>query len=157
MSVSQSQQNAMLVRRAVEEVWNRGNVAILEELVASDIVIHLPSESIYGPEGIKRFFSMLRGAFPDLQFTIEDQIADGDSVVTRWSAHATNLTSFQGIPPTGRQVSLSGIDIDRIVNGKVVECWSVSDDLGILQQLGAIPTPEMSSDIPAAPQPVAVP
>lgn len=155
MSQAQSQQNTMLVRRAVEEVWNRGNLAVVEDIVSSDIVIHMSHENIHGPDGIKQFFSMLREAFPDLQFTIEDQVAEGDRVVTRWTARATHSSAFQGIPPTGRQVSLTGIDIDRIVNGKVVECWSFADDLGLLQQLGAIPTPEMSAAMTAARQPAA--
>jgi steroid delta-isomerase-like uncharacterized protein len=139
-----SQQNTMLVRRAVEEVWNRGNYAIVDELVASDIVVHasMPGEEIHGREGIKQFYATLRAAFPDIHFTIEDQIAEGDRVVTRWTARATHTGEYQGIPPTGKQFSLTGIDIDRIANGKVVECWPIADELGVLQQLGVIPAPE---------------
>jgi steroid delta-isomerase-like uncharacterized protein len=143
--VLMSQDNKMLVRRAVEEVWNQGNYDALREFVSSDIVIHLPagSNEIHGPEGIQQFFEATRAGFPDLHFTIEDQLAEGDRVATRWSARATHTGEFEGMPPTGKQVTLSGTDIDRIANGKVVECWSYSDDLGLMQQLGAIPTPEM--------------
>jgi predicted ester cyclase len=125
-----SEQNGVLVDRAIAEVWNKGNYAILNELVASDVVIHssTPGEEIHGRE-----------AFPDIHFTIEDQIAQGDRVVTRWSARATHKGEFQGIPPTDKQVNLSGIDIDRLVNGKVVECWPIVDELNLLQQLGVLP------------------
>lgn len=138
-----SEQNKALVRRAVEEIWNQGNYAALGEFVASDIVIHatMPEAEISGPEGIKQFYSTLHNAFPDLRFTIEDQIAEGDRVVTRWSARGTHTGDFQGIPPTGMQFRLTGIDIDRIANGKVVECWPNADELGLLQQLGALPVP----------------
>jgi steroid delta-isomerase-like uncharacterized protein len=135
-----SKQNTALVRRAVEEVWNRGNYATLGDLVASDIVIHAsrPGEEIHGPAGVRQFYTTLRAAFPDISFTIEDQIAEGDRVVTRWSARATHAGEFQGIPPTGKQVQLAGIDIDRIANGKVIECWPIADELHLLQQLEGV-------------------
>jgi steroid delta-isomerase-like uncharacterized protein len=103
-----SQQNKALVRRAVEEVWNRGNFAIVGELVASDLLIHssTPGDDIQGPEGVKQFYTTLRAAFPDIHFTIEDQIAEGDRVVTRWTARATHKGEYQGVPPTGKQFSL---------------------------------------------------
>lgn len=138
-----SQLNTMLVRRAIEEVWNRGNYAIIDELVARDVVIHAsqPANEIHGPEGIEQFYATLRAAFPDIHFTVEDQVAEGDRVVTRWTARATHKGEFQGIPATGKQVSVTGIDIDRLANGKVVECWPVADELGLLQQIGVVPTP----------------
>lgn len=138
-----SEQNKALVRRAVEEVWNGRNFAILSEFVAGDIVIHatLPEAEIHGPEGIKQFYGVLHNAFPDLRFTIEDQIAEGDRVVTRWTATGTHTGAFQGLPPTGRQFKLAGIDIDRFAGGKVVECWPNADELGLLQQLGVLPAP----------------
>jgi steroid delta-isomerase-like uncharacterized protein len=135
------ERNNELVQQAVEEVWNKGNYGTLDQLVANDIIIHssTPGEEIHGQDGIKQFYTALRAAFPDIHFTIEDQIADDDKVVTRWSAIATHLGPFQGIPPTGRQVHLSGIDIDHIANGRVTECWPVMDELGLLQQLGVMP------------------
>lgn len=139
-----SEQNKILVRRAIEEVWNRGNFAVVDELVANDLVIHLPTpgDEIHGAEGVKQFYATLRAAFPDILFTIKDQIAEGDRVVTRWTARATHTGEYRGIPPTGKQFRVTGIDIDRIANGKVVECWPIEDDLGLLQQLGVVPTPE---------------
>lgn len=137
-----SQENKALVRRAIEEVYNQGNLAIVDELVASDFVMHSASDEIHGPAGAKQFVTMLREAFPDLHVTIEDQIADGDKVVTRWSSEGTHLGEFQGIPPTGKHGMMTGIDIDRVGGGKIVECWVNEDDLGLLQQLGVIPAPE---------------
>jgi steroid delta-isomerase-like uncharacterized protein len=138
-----SEQNKALVRRAVEQIWNQGNYAILDEFVTGDFVVRgsAPAEDIHGPDGVTQFYSALRAAFPDLHFTIEDQVAEGDRVVTRWTASATHTGVFQGIPPTGKQVSLTGIDIDRIVNGKVVECWPKVDELGLLRQLGVFSAP----------------
>jgi steroid delta-isomerase-like uncharacterized protein len=139
-----SEQNKTLVRRAVEEVWNGGNFAIVDELAARDIVVHssMPGEEIHGPEGIRQYYGALHAAFPDIRFTIEDQVAEGDRVVTRWSAQATHTGEYQGIPPTGKQFRLEGVDIDRFANGKVVECWPFADELGLLQQLGLVPRPE---------------
>ncbi len=136
-----SERNNLLVQRAVEDVWNKGNYSTLDQLVARDIVIHssTPGEDIHGQDGVKQFYTALRSAFPDIRFTIDDQFAHGDKVVTRWSAHATHLGPFQEIPPTGRQVRLSGIDIDRIADGVVAECWPVMDELGLLLQLGLMP------------------
>ncbi len=138
-----SERNKALVLRAIEQVWNRGDYDNLGELVASDIVIHsaTPGGDIHGPEGIRQFYGALRAAFPDLRFTVEDQVAAGDRVVTRWTASGAHTGMFQGIPPTGKQVCLAGIDIDRFVNDKVVECWPIADELGLLQQLGVVPTP----------------
>lgn len=142
-----SQQNKALIRRAVDEVWNRGNYAALAEIVANDFVVHMPTpaDDIRGRDGVTHFFVALREAFPDLRFTVEDQIADGDRVVTRWTASGTHTGAFQGIPPTGTQVRLTGIDIDRIADGKVLECWTSGDDLGLLRQLGMVPRPAQAA------------
>ena len=139
-----SEQNKALVRRAIEVVWNEGNYDRIPELAASDVVIHpsSPANELHGRVGIEQLFGTLREAFPDLHFTIEDQIAEDDRVVTRWVATGTHMGVFQGIPPSGKRITLAGIDIDRIADGKVVECWTNVDELGLLQQLGAIPTPE---------------
>ncbi len=138
-----SQQNANLVRRAIEEIWNRGNYALLDQFVTDDLVIHAatPDQEIRGTDGVVRFYGMLRSAFPDLHFEIEDQIAERDRVVTRWSASGTHEGNFQGIPPSGKRITMTGIDIDRLVDGKVVECWPQVDELSLLQQLGAIAEP----------------
>lgn len=141
-----SEHNKLLMRRAVEEIWNQGNYAVLNELVASDFVIHNPGGDIRGPEGAKEFFTLLHVAFPDIHFTIEDQVAAGDRVVTRWRASGTHKGDFQGIPPTGKQVTITAIDIDRIAGGKVVECWASMDELGLLHQLGAVALPAQTDE-----------
>ena len=135
-----SEQNKMLMRRAVKEVWNGENFAAVDELVTSDVVLHLakPGDEIHGPEGVRQFYVTLHEAFPDIRFMIEDQIADGNKVVTRWRCHGTHRGEFQGMPPTGKQINVAGIDIDRIASGKVAECWPIMDELGMLQQLGAL-------------------
>jgi steroid delta-isomerase-like uncharacterized protein len=135
--------NQEAVLQAVNEVWNQGNYANLNNLVADHVVIHTtgPGGDIHGHEGIRQFYSMMRAGFPDLHFTVEDQIAHGDKVVTRWSARGTHRGAFQGIPPTGKQVDITGMDIDRFVDSKVVECWALIDELGMMQQLGVVPMP----------------
>ncbi len=137
-------ENKDLVRRAVEDIWNGGNFATIGNYAANDIVVHAssPEEELHGIEEITRYYSELRDAFPDIHFVIEDQIAEGDRVVTRWSATATHTAPFHGIPPTNRTGRITGIDIDRIADGKVVECWPNADELGLMRQLGVIPAPE---------------
>jgi steroid delta-isomerase-like uncharacterized protein len=136
-----SDQHKTLTYQAVEEVWNRGNFAIVDELFASDYVGHQPGEEASGHEGVKRYFATLREAFPDIHFTIEDQIADGDKSVTRWTARATHTGEFNGIPPTGKSGVVTGITINRVADNKVVEGWTNLDSLGLLQQLGVVPRP----------------
>jgi steroid delta-isomerase-like uncharacterized protein len=137
-----SEQNKMLVRRAYEEVYNQGKLEVIDELVTDDFVVHVGAEDLHGPVALKEYVTMLRGGFPDLHLTIDMQVADGDIVVTRWTGRGTHTGTFQGIPPTGRQGSMTGIDIDRIRDGRTVECWTNTDDLGLLQQLGVLPAPE---------------
>jgi predicted ester cyclase len=133
-----SEQNKARIRRVIEQAYSRGDLSVVDEVAAKDMVIHAPSQEIRGREGAKQYVTMLRAAFPDLHFTIEDQIAEGDVVVTRWTARGTHKGQFQSIPPTGREIRLVGADIDRITDGQVVECWAHVDELGLMQQLGAI-------------------
>jgi steroid delta-isomerase-like uncharacterized protein len=133
-----SEANKAHIRRVIEEVYNRGDLAVVDEVAASDLVIHASSQDIRGREEAKQYVTALRAGFPDLRFTIEDQVAEGDQVVTRWSACGTHEGTFEGIPATGRQVRLVGADIDRIVGGKVIECWVHMDELGLMRQLGVV-------------------
>lgn len=93
-----------------------------------------------GPEGSKMFVTVYRKAFPDIRFTIDEQIAEGDKVVTRWTGFGTHKGELADIPPTGKSATVTGIGVDRIVNGKIVESWGVFDQFGMLQQLGVIPS-----------------
>jgi steroid delta-isomerase-like uncharacterized protein len=138
-----SDRNKAIERRLLDEVFNQGNLDLIDELVASDFVGHgtAAEGGDQGRDAYKQFVIQMRTAFPDLRITIEDQIAEDDKVVTRWRARGTHTGVFQGIPPTGRSGEMSGVTIDRIANGKLVECWSNTDDLGLLQQLGIVPLP----------------
>jgi len=133
-----SEQNKAQIRRVIEEVYNQGDLDVVDDVAASDLVIHASSKEIHGREGAKQYVAAFRAGFPDLRFTVEDQIAEGDTVVTRWTACGTHRGEFQGVPATGREVRLAGTDIDRIIGDKVVECWAHVDELGLLRQLGAI-------------------
>jgi steroid delta-isomerase-like uncharacterized protein len=135
-----SETNKHLDHHFYKAVWNEGNYDLIDTLIASDYVGHeLPDEVVVGPEGVKRNIATLRRAFPDLRFTIEDQVAEGDRVVTRWTARGTHESPFEGIPATGNQVIVMGIDISRIADGRYVEGWTSFDRLSLLQQLDAIP------------------
>lgn len=136
-----SEQNKMIVRRFSEEVENQGHFAVADELLASDIVSHTPLGEADGLESAKQFSAMLRAAFPDLHITIEDLVSEDDKVAARWTCRGTHEGQFQGMPPTGKQVEISGITISRIANGKIIEQWANPDVLGLMQQLGAVPMP----------------
>jgi steroid delta-isomerase-like uncharacterized protein len=138
-----TEENKALVRRWFEET-DKGNEAIVDELCAADYVDHSPPlpGMPEGSEGVRQANAALRAAFPDTVHTIEDQIAEGDKVVTRLRGRATFLGEILGIPPHGKVVEITGIAIHRIADGKLVEHWANADLLGFMQQLGAIPTPE---------------
>ena len=137
-----SEQNKAVVLRQIEEMWSKGNLKVIDELYAADFVDRspgVPPDMARGPEGVKLFVSMFRGAFPDIQGEDDELIAEGDKVVVRWSARGTHEGDFMGIPPTGKQISISGTSIYRIAGGKIVEEWTHADMLGLLTQIGAIP------------------
>ena len=135
-----TEENKALTRHAYE-LANQGNLAAFYELFAPDFVLHNASMAIRGLEAYKQFLSLYLTAFPDAQSSIEDLIAEGDTVVVRQTFRGTHQGELMGIPPTGKQVSATGIVITRIANGKAVEEWSNYDDLGLLQQLGVVPAP----------------
>lgn len=137
-----SEQNKKIAQHVIEEVLNRQNYAAADELLASDFIGHTQPQDIQGAEGLKQFYIELHQAFPDFHCNVEDQIAEGDRVVTRWTARGTHKAEFMGIPATGKQGNVTGIYIDRLVNGKIVETWTEWDALGMMQQLGVIPTHE---------------
>jgi steroid delta-isomerase-like uncharacterized protein len=139
-----SEQTKTIARKVFEDVQSQGNLALVDEIVANDFVGHTPPADIHGPEGAKQYDAMLREAFPDMQITVEDQIAEGDEVATRWTCRGTHEGEFQGLPPTGKRVTMSGLTVFRIANGKIVEGWSRPDLLGLLQQLGAVPELEQA-------------
>ena len=127
-----------LVLRYVDDVYNGGDIALVDELIADDHICHGPLGNHCGLESIRRDVLGLRDAFPDLRFELTDLVAEGDRVARRWVATGTHQGSFQGIAPTGRRVSLTGIAIDRVRDGKLAETWLDFDMFGLLRQLGAV-------------------
>ena len=139
-----SEENKALARRSWEIV-TEGSLDTLEdalaEVYADDVVLHEPDEDIIGIEGMTRFLSMIRGAFPDMRVILEDALAEGDKVVSRWTGQGTHQGELMGIAPTGNRVTITGITIHRIEDDKIVEEWSNWDALGLMQQIGAVPSP----------------
>ena len=140
-----TEENKALLRRSVEEVFSaQGDLDVADEIYAPNYVGHNPldPEDVRGPEGAKEQARMYRSAFPDVRLSIEEQVAEGDRVVTRWIGSGTHQGEMMGIAPTGNQIRVDGITISRIQDGKVVEDWELFNALGLMQQLDAIPTPE---------------
>lgn len=136
-----SAETKAMTRRFLEEAFNGGNLGVVDELVAPQFVNHdsaLPEPTI-GIEAAKASISGYRGAFPDLRVTIEQQVAEGEYVTTRWTARGTHQGDLFGMTATGKQATVTGITIDRIVDGKFVESWTNWDTLGLMQQLGVVP------------------
>jgi predicted ester cyclase len=136
--------NKAIVRRFFEEAFEQGNLAVLDEILAPNSVSSGPNAlpgMPTGPEGAKMTITMYRNAFPDLHFTIDEQVAEGNTVVTRWSSRGTNTGELAGMPATGKPTTVVGVGIDRIEHGKIVESWGTFDQFGMLQQLGVIPAP----------------
>ncbi len=136
-----TEDNKALIRRFIEEVYIKKNLAALEELIASNHIDHSASAagSPAGPEGSKQLTGMMLRAFPDLYVTVEDMVAEGDKVVICMTMRGTQQGALGAIPPTGKQVAVSTIDMVRIEGGKIAEEWGIDDRLGMLQQLGLVP------------------
>jgi steroid delta-isomerase-like uncharacterized protein len=137
-----SEENKALARRWVE-ILTQGNFDVAEEIYAPDFVAHDPAmpEDVRGVEGRKEFYNMYRSAFPDAEITIEEQVAEGNTVATRWTGRGTHQGELMGVPPSGNRAEVVGITISRIEGGKIVEEWDIYDALGMMQQIGAIPEP----------------
>ena len=138
-----TEDNKALVRRFFEQIWNKHNLALVDELFSADYVDHddFPPGIPPTRDGFKQFASMYFSGFPDGRIDIEEQVAEGDTVVSRWTGRATHTGEFMGIAPTGKQVVVGGININRVADGKLVENWGQFDRLLMLQQLGVVPAP----------------
>jgi steroid delta-isomerase-like uncharacterized protein len=136
-----SEQNKTNVRRLFEEVWNKGHVPVADELFTATYTHHDSSSPDLGrgPDSEKKRATLYRNAFPDIRFTVEDMIAEGETVVARWSCRGTHKGDLNGIAPTGKQFNITGVSIARFTNGKMSEGFVNSDVLGLMQQLGAVP------------------
>jgi len=138
-----AEENKALARRWFEDLFNTGNLEVTDEIIAPDHVNHDPTlpDIPTGPEGQKQIVNLYRGAFTNAHISVEDQLAEGDRVVTRWTGSGTHQGELMGVAPTGNQVRITGITINRVSGGKIVESWSNYDALGMMQQIGAIPEP----------------
>lgn len=137
-----STENKTIVRRLYEEVWNERKLEVVDELISKSHALQDPiaSGSQVGPKLYKRRVVELTTAFPDLRFTIEDTIVEGEKLVACWTISGTHQGEYVGIPATGRKISLEGITIHHIRNGKILDSYARWDVLGLMRQLGAIPS-----------------
>lgn len=132
--------NKEVTRRFSAEVWGENNAALADELLAPDLVEHTPFPSqTPGLAGHKQVLAMFRAAFPDLRVTVDDVIAEGDLTMLRWHGEATHTGQLMNIPPTGKRVTITGLDVLRFENGKIKERWAEMDAFGLMRQLGVIP------------------
>ena len=135
------EENKAIARRWLDEIWSKGSLVAINELCATDFVWHrAPPGVVPDREGYKQEnVTNLGASFADFHCTIEDMVAEGDKVAIRWTWRGTHKGEYMSIAPTGKQVTMTGINIIRIVGGKIVEEWGESDDLGFMEQLGAVP------------------
>ena len=135
--------NRLIGRRVLLELWGQGKLEVADELYAPNYVDHVAkgpeSGEVRGPEGIKQAVTLFRTAFPDLTYTVHEEMAERDLVWTRFSARGTQMGPFLGVPPTGRVVTYTGMDLNRIAKGMIVESWVNYDALALLQQIGLVP------------------
>ncbi len=136
-----AEETKAIVERFWDEIWNKKNLKIVDELLLDNVVIHNFGAVVEGREAWRQSFTPFFTAFPDLKFTVELTIIEGDRMAVRWAATGTHTGDFRGIAPTGKQINIAGVAIYRVAEGKIVERWSQPDTLGLLQQIGAIPTP----------------
>jgi steroid delta-isomerase-like uncharacterized protein len=133
-----SEENKALARRWAD-ILNQGNLDLVDEIYAPDYVGHDPAmpEDVRGVDGAREFYSMYTSAFPDAEITIEDQLAEEDTVATRWTGRGTHQGELMGVPPSGNRVEVMGVTVSRIEGGKIVEEWDIYDALGMMQAIGA--------------------
>ena len=143
-ATDETEANKALARRSSEEVYNQGKLDVIDEVYAADYTWPIDNPMVLGSAEIKQHVAIVRAAFPDIHIAAEDMIAEGDKVVTRWTIVATHKGEFMGIPPTGKQVTGTGILISRIADGKIAGDWENSDQLGLMMQLGVVaPIPNL--------------
>lgn len=135
-----TKENEQLVYRYFNEILNEGKLDIIDEIIDRDFILRIPSlhEPFRGHQGIKQFVTGLRSAFPDIKFTVERQIAEGDKVASRFISISTHQGEFQGVPPTGNQIKDQGLDIFQVTGNKIAAIWVNENALGVMQQLGVV-------------------
>jgi steroid delta-isomerase-like uncharacterized protein len=143
-----NEQNKINARRIVDEAWNKHSTKVLDELFSNDAILHNPLDPTVpkGLQGVKTTLETFLTAFPDVKITIEKEIADGEYVVQHLRAIGTNTGPFNGMPATGKKANTVGAMTTKFDHsGKIVEVWSFFDNLGLMQQLGVVPTPEIAT------------
>ena len=128
--------NKATVRLLIEEVFNKGNLSVLNEVIHEDYYYHSPTEKMEGTDDLRAFVQAFRSAFPDLHIRVDDQIAEGDKVSTRITMTGTHRGDFLGLPETGKRVHIQGVVLSRLQDGLIREEWELLDQLTLLQQLG---------------------
>ncbi|MGH9843477.1 MAG: ester cyclase [Blastocatellia bacterium] len=133
-----AEENKANIRRVIEGLYSRGDLSVAEELYAANYIRHDPATPNVGTgvNAVKQVANTYRTAFPDLELTVEDIVAEGDKVLCRWSAHGTHLGELQGAAPTGKRFEITGLTLMQFADGQIVEEWANWDVLGMLQQLG---------------------
>ena len=140
-----TEENKAIVRRATEEFYNQGNIESADQFFADTYVRHDPaSPHVRTRDDLVETVRAFRAGCPDLHITIDDLVAEGDTVAKRWTLSATHTGNLSGLPPTGNRIRVSGLELFRLTNGKIVECWLGYDNLSMMQQLGVIPAPEQA-------------
>jgi steroid delta-isomerase-like uncharacterized protein len=147
-----AEENKRLAREAIQ-IWTTGDVGAADEIYAPDYVNHQHHDpddprDLQGLEAMKAFAAEFRDAFPDFRDSIDIQLAEGDMVATRFTSRGTHRGTFMGVEPTNRELSWTGITIDRIAGGRIVESWANWDMMGMMQQLGVIPGPGQPEEAP---------
>jgi steroid delta-isomerase-like uncharacterized protein len=127
--------NKAIVRKYIE-LWSTGNLALADDILATDFVDHTHPEQLLGPESVKGEVKAFRAGFPDASIAVEQMISEGDIVAFRFTLRGTHLGTFADFPPTGKTNALTGVDFIRLANNKMIELWSVQDTLSWAQQLG---------------------
>lgn len=133
------EENKALVRLFNEEFWNKGNLAAADELIQASAALFLPGRGQISLDDFKAFAASLRDAFPDWSATTDEMLAEGATVAERWTGRGTHRGEFQGIAPTGRQVTVPGVVFYRLASGKITQFRGLFDSPALMQQLGAIP------------------
>ena len=139
MSTQAINANKKLARQLNRKIWNDKDASFIEEVVSTNCVMHVGDREFRGPDGYRQFFEAYTGAFPDLSIQIDDLIAEGDVVVTSYTARGQHTGPLMGIDPTGKQVTVQGVNVGRYQDGKLVESKNLFNEMSLLQQVGAIP------------------
>jgi len=137
-----TEQNKAVARRYFEELWTQNDLAVIDEIIAPDVVGHVAGQTFRSADTLRQRAKNLRAIYSDVRFTVEDQMAEGDKAMVRWTFRGRHTGETMGASPTGKEVVATGMNLFRLAGGKIEEIWVESDDLGELQQLGVVTLPK---------------